>query len=94
MDIIFENDFLIAVNKPAGMLSIPDRVQSEPSLKDLLVNKYKEIYTIHRLDKQTSGIILFAKDAQTHKIMSEKFRPDLHTVSHNPRPNNRTPGFF
>lgn len=74
MDIIFENDFLIAVNKPAGMLSIPDRVQSEPSLKDLLVNKYKEIYTIHRLDKQTSGIILFAKDAQTHKIMSEKFQ--------------------
>ena len=41
-EIIFENEHFIALNKPAGMLSIPDRKQSEPSLKDILIEKYGE----------------------------------------------------
>jgi len=72
-EIIFENDSFIALNKPTGMLSIPDREQSEPSLKDILTQKYGSIFTIHRLDKETSGIILFAKDEATHKYFSKKF---------------------
>jgi 23S rRNA pseudouridine1911/1915/1917 synthase len=72
-EVIFENEHFIALNKPAGMLSIPDRVQSEPSLKDLLIQKYGSIFTIHRLDKETSGIILFAKDEETHKYFSKQF---------------------
>jgi 23S rRNA pseudouridine1911/1915/1917 synthase len=72
-EIIFENEHFIALNKPAGMLSIPDRIQSEPSLKDLLIQKYGSIFTIHRLDKETSGIILFAKDEETHKYFSKQF---------------------
>jgi 23S rRNA pseudouridine955/2504/2580 synthase/23S rRNA pseudouridine1911/1915/1917 synthase len=71
--IIFENEFFVAINKPAGVLSIPDRVQSEPSLKDMLAERYGSIYTIHRLDKETSGIILFAKDEITHKYFSKQF---------------------
>lgn len=73
MNIIFENDQFIAINKPAGMLSIPDRVQSEPSLKDFLLQKYGKIYTVHRLDKGTSGVIVFAKDEDTHKQLSVLF---------------------
>jgi 23S rRNA pseudouridine1911/1915/1917 synthase len=72
-DIIFENNELVVINKPAGMLSIPDRIQSEPSLKDLLIGKYGKIFTVHRLDRETSGIILFAKDEETHKFYSKKF---------------------
>jgi 23S rRNA pseudouridine1911/1915/1917 synthase len=72
-EVIFENEHFIAINKPAGMLSIPDRIQSEPSLKDLLIQKYGSIFTIHRLDKETSGIILFAKDEETHKYFSKQF---------------------
>ncbi len=71
--IIFENDYYVALNKPAGVLSIPDRMQSEPSLKDKLIEKYGSIFTIHRLDKETSGIILFAKDEATHKFFSKQF---------------------
>ncbi|MBC7889624.1 MAG: RluA family pseudouridine synthase [Ferruginibacter sp.] len=70
---IFENDHFIVLNKPAGVLSIPDRVQSEPSLKDMLTDKYGSIFTIHRLDRETSGIILFAKDEATHKYFSKQF---------------------
>jgi 23S rRNA pseudouridine1911/1915/1917 synthase len=73
IDIIFEDDYFVAVNKPAGMLSIPDRTQSEVSLKDMLLEKYGNIFTVHRLDKETSGIILFAKDEVTHKYLSKAF---------------------
>ncbi len=72
-EIIFENEFFVAVNKPAGLLSIPDRMGTEVSLKQLLKEKYGEIYTVHRLDKSTSGIIVFAKDEKTHKELSQKF---------------------
>jgi 23S rRNA pseudouridine1911/1915/1917 synthase len=73
LDIIFENTAFVVINKPAGMLSIPDRTQSEPSLKDMLIERYGKIFTVHRLDRETSGIILFAKDEETHKYFSKKF---------------------
>ena len=72
-EIIHENDHFIVVNKPSGLLSVPDRSQSEPSLKDLLRQKYAAIYTVHRLDKATSGLILFARDPETHKTLSRLF---------------------
>jgi len=72
-EVIFENDHLIAINKPAGLLSIPDREQSQPSLKDMLLAKYGSIFTVHRLDKDTSGMIVFAKDEATHKYLCQLF---------------------
>lgn len=72
-EIIFENEHFIAINKPAGLLSIPDREQTQVSLKDMLLAKYGIIFTVHRLDKDTSGIILFAKDEATHKYLSQLF---------------------
>ena len=70
---LFENDHFIVINKTPGVFSIPDRIQSEPSLKDMLTDKYGSIFTIHRLDRETSGIILFAKDEATHKYFSKQF---------------------
>ncbi len=75
--VIFENNEFIAVNKPSGLLSVPDRQQSQPSLKDILHKKYGSIYTIHRLDKETSGIILFAKTEESHKYFSTLFESRL-----------------
>ena len=72
-EIIFEDDFLIAINKPSGLLSIPDREGKEISLKTLLQEKHKDIFTVHRLDKDTSGVIVFAKDENTHKELSQLF---------------------
>jgi 23S rRNA pseudouridine1911/1915/1917 synthase len=73
LDIIFENDHFIALNKPAGLLSIPDRLGQEISLKDLLKEKYGNIYTVHRLDRDTTGIIVFAKTEDAHKQLSKLF---------------------
>ena len=72
-EILFENGRFVAINKPAGLLSIPDREQSQPSLKDWLINRYGKILTVHRLDKDTSGLILFAREEETHKFLSLQF---------------------
>ncbi|MBI5856288.1 MAG: RluA family pseudouridine synthase [Sphingobacteriales bacterium] len=71
--IIFETDDFVALNKPAGLLSIPDREGKEVSLKTLLKEKYKDIFTVHRLDKDTSGLIVFAKNEVAHKHLSQQF---------------------
>ena len=73
LELIFENDFFVAINKPSGLLSVPDRMQSEVSLKDILIQRYGNIYTVHRLDKGTSGVIIFAKNDVTHKQLSLLF---------------------
>jgi 23S rRNA pseudouridine1911/1915/1917 synthase len=73
-EILFENDEFIALNKPAGLLSVPDWMQSVPSLKDLLIEKYGNIFTVHRLDRETSGVIVFAKTAEAHQWLSVIFQ--------------------
>ena len=76
-EVIFENEDFIVINKPAGLLSIPDRTQSAESLKDMLIKQYGQIFTIHRLDKETSGLIVFAKNETTHKHLSRHLKKDL-----------------
>ncbi|NOT49666.1 MAG: RluA family pseudouridine synthase [Chitinophagaceae bacterium] len=71
--VVFENDDLVAFNKPSGLLSIPDREGKEVSLKTLLKEKYGQIFTVHRLDKDTSGVIVFAKNEIAHKFLSKQF---------------------
>lgn len=69
---IYEDEDILVVDKPSGILSIPDR-DGNPSLKTLLDTQYPEIYTVHRLDRDTSGVMVFAKNANTHKYLSQSF---------------------
>ncbi|HLF47700.1 MAG TPA: RluA family pseudouridine synthase [Chitinophagaceae bacterium] len=71
--ILFEDENLIVLNKPSGLLSIPDREGKEVSLKRLLQEKFENIFTVHRLDRDTSGLIVFAKNELTHKNLSQQF---------------------
>ena len=71
--IIQETNDWVAINKPSGLLSIPDREGKEISLKILLKEKYGNIFTVHRLDKDTSGLIIFAKNETAHKFLSQQF---------------------
>lgn len=75
--LIFENDDFVAINKPSGLLSIPDREGKEESLKTMLKEKYGNIFTVHRLDRDTSGLIVFAKNEPTHKYLSQLFEKRL-----------------
>jgi len=79
LHIVFEDDDLIAVNKPSGLLVIPDRYRKDfPNLRDILIEQYGNIFVVHRLDKDTSGIIVFAKNAAAHKYLNDQFTS--HTV--------------
>ncbi len=71
--IIAETDNWVALDKPPGLLSIPDREGKDVSLKILLKEKYGEIFTVHRLDRETSGLILFAKNETAHRFLSAQF---------------------
>ena len=72
-EVLFENDDMIVLNKPSGLLSIPDREGKEISLKVMLQEAFGQIFTVHRLDKDTSGAIVFAKNEAAHKFLSEAF---------------------
>ena len=74
LDILYEDEHYIIVNKPSGLLSIPDRHNAAiPSVTGLLRSMYPSIFIIHRLDKDTSGILCFAKDEETHRYTSQLF---------------------
>lgn len=71
--ILHETDDFIALNKPSGLLSIPDREGKDISLKRILQEQYGQIFTVHRLDKDTSGLIIFAKHEESHQHFSRQF---------------------
>ncbi|HUC82537.1 MAG TPA: RluA family pseudouridine synthase [Flavisolibacter sp.] len=71
--IIFQNEDFVAINKPSGLLTIPDREGKDVSLKTVLKIAFGEIFTVHRLDRDTSGIVVFALNEQTHKHLSQQF---------------------
>ena len=74
LEILHEDADLIAVNKPANVLTIPDRFDASlKNLRTILRDKYGDIFIVHRLDKETSGVMLFARNAETHKTLNEAF---------------------
>lgn len=76
LETLFEDDDLIVVNKPAGLLVIPDRFnQALPSLNKLAETKLgQRVWVVHRLDRDTSGVICLAKNEQTHRYLSILFQ--------------------
>lgn len=73
--IIHEDGDLLIAEKPAGLLSIPDRfVPGKENLLDLLKQGREEVYTVHRLDRETSGIMIYAKTREAHRDLSLQFQ--------------------
>lgn len=71
--IIHEDEQIVAINKPSGVLTIPDREGKEESLKQMLAKKYGSIFVVHRIDRDTSGLVVFAKNEEMHKHLSQQF---------------------
>jgi 23S rRNA pseudouridine1911/1915/1917 synthase len=83
LDITFENDDLIVVNKPAGMVVHPAAGHSSGTLVNAVLGYDPEIEgiggeerpgVVHRLDKETSGLILLAKNERAHRWLQDQFR--------------------
>lgn len=64
----------LVVNKPSGLLSIPDRYQEGiPSLVKSLERDFGKLFIVHRLDRDTSGVIIFARNPESHLFISRQF---------------------
>jgi len=80
LQILFEDDLLIVVNKPAGLLSVPlpngDRTPSVYSLLEdhLRGHRHRRPFIVHRIDRDTSGLVLFAKTLRAQEALKEQFR--------------------
>ena len=81
--IIYEDENLVIINKPRGLLLQQDGDSSHPSL-DILVSQYlnKSAMPVHRLDKDTSGICLFAKNNKAADEMSKIFNDHSQIEKH------------
>jgi len=70
--VLFENDAILAVDKTEGVVSISEAGQG--GLPELLRDVYAgRLYTVHRLDREASGVIVFAKDAAMHRHLNGEF---------------------
>ena len=76
LEIVFEDEWLLVVNKPAGMLSVPGKAEDRDSVYHRLKKKYPEAtgpMTVHRLDMATSGLLLVAKTKEVHQDLQAQF---------------------
>jgi 23S rRNA pseudouridine1911/1915/1917 synthase len=75
IETIYEDDNILIVNKPAGLLVIPDRFNADiPSLNRVLEQKTgQRVWVVHRIDRDTSGLVCFAKSEQSHRYLSKLF---------------------
>ena len=74
LDILYEDGNIVAVNKPVGIASISENDLHLQTVHSLLEEKYSQkIFIIHRIDKEVSGIILFAKNSSAHKFINDQF---------------------
>jgi len=70
--ILFEDKSVLGIEKPSGIPTIPGS-SGEVSLKETVESLLGKVFVVHRLDKLTSGVVLFAKDPETHRYLSALF---------------------
>jgi RluA family pseudouridine synthase len=73
LDILRETPEWLAVNKPSGLATQPARDRKQRSLEELLRVQYRELFVVHRIDTQTSGVVVFARTREAAARLSELF---------------------
>ena len=79
LDIVFEDDWIIVVNKPSGLLSVPlERKAALPSVYALIEERLRSYgkrrpFVVHRIDQDTSGLVVFAKDPDAQRRLKRQF---------------------
>ncbi|MFZ5808388.1 MAG: RluA family pseudouridine synthase [Chloroflexota bacterium] len=72
--LIYADDHLLAINKPAGLRTLPDGYHPQVDhVLSLLQPQFGKLWVVHRLDKDTSGILLLARSAQAHRVINQQF---------------------
>jgi 23S rRNA pseudouridine1911/1915/1917 synthase len=80
LDVVYEDDALIVVNKPAGLLTVPlERRPDVPSVFDQIEQRWRSQgrrrpFPVHRIDQDTSGLVVFARNPDAQRILKDQFR--------------------
>jgi tRNA pseudouridine32 synthase/23S rRNA pseudouridine746 synthase/23S rRNA pseudouridine955/2504/2580 synthase len=79
LSLLYQGQGVVAVDKPAGVLVIPGRGEQEaPPVRVLIEQQLgRPVFVVHRLDRDTSGVLLFALDAPIHRVLSMAFEAGL-----------------
>ena len=82
--VIYSDDDIVVVNKRSGLLVAADRYDADAPRLDLEVEKeIGDLYAVHRIDKDTSGIVIYARTAEAHRSLSMQFEGrEVHKVYH------------
>lgn len=73
--VLWVDDDLLVVNKPAGLPSLPDGYQAGvPHLRSVLEPIYGRLWMVHRLDRETSGVVVLARSPQVHRALNMQFQ--------------------
>lgn len=70
--VVYEDDALLVVNKPSGMLSVPGRIE-DYSVETVMRERYPDSIVVHRLDMGTSGLLIVAKNGESYRILQQQF---------------------
>ena len=84
LDVVYEDENMLVVNKPSGMLTHPTTIEREDTLVNALLYKYGDNLSdingefrrgiLHRLDRNTSGLLMIAKNNKTHEFLAEQIK--------------------
>ncbi len=74
LELLYQDEFLVVVNKPSGLLSVPGRgVDKTDSLATRIQQQFVDARIVHRLDRDTSGLLVLARGAEMHRLLSMAF---------------------
>lgn len=80
LDVLHEDDSIVVINKPAGLLSVPlERNPAAPSALERLEDRYRShgkqrLFVVHRIDQDTSGLVVFARNSSAQRVLVEQFK--------------------
>jgi 23S rRNA pseudouridine1911/1915/1917 synthase len=72
--VLYEDANILAIEKPSGILVHPDQRSKEKTILDLFLKKYPKLEIVHRLDRDTSGVMLLAKNQKAHEFLKNQFQ--------------------
>ena len=73
--LLYQDQYLILINKNPGLLSVQDGYNSDlPHLRSVLEPEFGTLWIVHRLDRETSGVMVLARNAEVHRKLNQSFR--------------------
>ena len=72
LPVVYEDEWLLVVNKPSGLLSVPGRI-GQYSVETIMQERYPDSMVVHRLDMGTSGLLIVAKTQDVYRALQEQF---------------------